>query len=175
MRYKQLLFYLFIFSYLVLLAETFGILVGLYVSLLIASFFLLMLPTLAGVFTFLSFLRRKDTLKKTIRTLSVLWVFLLVLNMVTLAFFPIMYTRTNVTMFVYHMLLVPAAGAVPVIVTGVSGVYYWLVARHTERVWLTIALSVLGFFICLAVFYFFMRSPYFAQFIISLNSNALNY
>ena len=134
-----------------------------------------MLPTLAVIFAFLSLWYRKDQLKKIVTRFSVIWAFLLILNVLTLVFFPVMYTKTSVTMFVYHMLLVPAAGAVPVIVTGLSGIYYWLVAHYSDRLWLTVALAVLGLIACVIAFYFFMRGPYFAQFIISLNSNKLNY
>lgn len=137
--------------------------------------FLLMLPLLAGIFTILSLWYRKDQLKKRVAQFSALWAFLLILNVFTLTFIPVIYTKTNITMFVYHMLLVPSAGAIPVIVTGFSGIYYWLVAHYSNRQWLTVLLAFVGFFWCVVAFYFFMRGPYFAQFIISLNSNKLNY
>ncbi len=173
--YKRIPFYLLVLAYLAFLAEFFGVLVGLYVSLLVISFFVLMLPTLACFFSFMTMWHRSGQLKQLIGVLSGLWIFLLLLNLFTMYFCPIFYTKTTLTMLLYHMLLVPTSGAIPIVVTGLSGAYYVLIARHVGRFWVAFALALFGLVMSCVAFYFFVRGPYFAQFIISLNSNALNY
>ena len=174
MTYKRVLAGLCAGAYFAGLAEKYGLVVGLYISLLVASFFILLLPTVACLATFLSLWYRGERLKKIQSWMVASWIFLLFLNAVTLIFFPVIYTKTTITMFLYHMFLVPVAGVVPLAVTGISVVYYWLVARHTES-WITVFLAFVGIITFSTAFYFFIKGSYFAQFIVSLNSNALNY
>lgn len=174
MAYKRLLAGLCACAYFVGLAERFGLLVGLYVSLLVASFFILLLPTVACLATFLSLWYRGERFKRIQSWMFVSWICLLFLNAITLVFFPVIYTKTTITMFLYHMFLVPVAGVVPLAVTGISVVYYWLVARHTES-WITVLMALIGVVVFSTAFYFFIRGSYFAQFIASLSLNDLNY
>ncbi len=66
------------------------------------------------------------------------------------------------------------AGGVPVMVTGVSVVYYWLAARYTSS-WTRFVVCLLGAVGCSVAFHMFMKGFYFAQFVASLNTSALNY
>lgn len=170
---KAFLWFLFLL-YLVGLSQNFGILIGLYVSLLISSFFVLLTPFIAYIGTFVALFSRGDALCVLQRAMLGLWVFLLIVNMVTLIFFPVIYTKTSLTMFVHHMFLVPMAGMVPVIVTGLSAIYYWLIAQYvTSR--MRIVWCMVGALGSSVAFHFFMKGFYFAQFIASLNSTAINY
>lgn len=166
--YLALLFYATAMSYL------FGLIVGVYISLLTCSFFMLLTPLIAYVAMFSALFSRGSALRILQRWMLCVWAVLLVLNIITLNFFPVVYTKTAITMFLYHMFLVPMAGAVPIAVTGFSAFYSWLVAEYTTS-WVRLLLCIVGALISSFAFHFFMKGFYFAQFIASLNATTINY
>lgn len=156
------------------LCYQFGLILGLYISLLAGSFFLLLTPLGAYISMIVALFSRGSALLVLQQWMLGLWVMLLALNIATLIFFPVIYTKTAITTFVYHMFLVPMAGVVPIAVTGFSAVYYWLVAQYTTS-WKRVLLCVLGATGSSIAFHFFMKGFYFAQFIASLNYTTINY
>jgi hypothetical protein len=170
---KSFLYLAFVF-YATAMSYLFGLIVGVYISLLTCSFFMLLTPLVAYVAMFSALFSRGNSLRILQRWMLGVWILLLILNIITLVFFPIVYTKTALTMFLYHMFLVPMAGGVPIAVTGFAALYSWLVAEYTES-WLRLLLCVLGALASSFAFHFFMKGFYFAQFIASLNSTTINY
>ena len=175
MNSKKAFFWLIFLLYLFVLSQTWGIRVGLYVSLLFCSFFLLFTPIVSYLSAFVALFSRGNVLVLLQRGARCSWIGLLLLNFLTLAFLPVIYAKTSITMFVHHMFLVPVAGSIPVVVTGCSALLSFLVAEYSLSRWVRICLCVAGALGCSLAFYFFMKGFYFAQFIASLNSTAINY
>lgn len=175
MRLNRIILGVLSLAYLAGLAQRFGIVIGLYVSLLVVSFLVLFTPLISWVSVF-SALACSNTMCERMQISWVtVWAALSGLNVLTLMYFPIIYTKTVLTSFLYHMFLVPSAGSIPVIITGVASVYHWAIARFGGRMRGQIAWHLIGACAATIAFYFFMQSRYFELFVISLNSSHINY
>ncbi len=161
-------------AYLVFLAQQVGVLVGLYLSLLILSFFVLATPTISFYMLFMSLFGDELKFKQRAFKATVMWFFVVLFDVLSFYFFPIIFIRTPYTALMYHLMLVPRSGIIPVAITGVALVYYWGVG-YVKSSWYRLVLCLVGSALCSLGIYLFLRSVFFAEFVASLNSNVHNY
>ncbi|MBM3894194.1 hypothetical protein FJ366_01200 [Candidatus Dependentiae bacterium] len=173
-KYKRFLFGGLFCAYLVFLAQQVGVLVGLYLSLLVLSFFVLGTPIISFYMLFMALFGDEVAFKKRALRLTVTWLFVLFFDVMSFLFFPIIFTKTPYTTLMYHLMLVPRSGMIPVVITGISLLYYWAVS-FVRSSWYRLLLCLIGSALCSFGIYLFLKSSFFVEFVASLNSNAHNY
>ena len=171
---KRLFFIPLFLAYIIFFFFFFWIGVGLYVSLLTLSFFVLFTPITSFFALINTLICDQATLRRRMLYTIILWGLLLFLNYVTFIFLPVLYTKTPLTMLLYHLMLVPRSGILWIGLTACSLGYDYAIT-YVPSSWQRLILCLIGSALWSMAFYFFLRSVHFAQFIASLNLNALNY
>jgi hypothetical protein len=173
MSIKSWIYSLLFILYLVGIAQKFGLVLGLYVSVLVASFFVLASPLVSYALMLVSFFSSRHFLRYA-NINACAWIVLLIINVFTVQFFPYLYLRTQPTTFLYHVLIVPISGVFPVTFTGLASFYHWFIGRYAGSHSIAVY-NVIGAFGLTLAFYFFFNSSYYEQFVISLNASSINY
>ncbi len=170
----SLLLYTPVFAlYLWAIAIKFGIVIGLHVSLLTLSFFVLFTPLASYFSTIAFFLSPMQSRDRGVNLVG-MWFFLVVLNSLSLWAVPMIYSKVHITGILYHFLILPSVGIIPVSLSGLSLVYHWAISRY---VWTFNAgkYHVFGTILTTLAFYYFFGSSFYEEYIISLNTGGLNY
>ncbi|MBT4594562.1 hypothetical protein HOD08_01655 [bacterium] len=173
MNLKKLLVAALFVIYSFPMMRSMGILLGLHVSILSLSFFVLCIPLLSFLYTFFSFgsLGRRELGFGPV----LLWVMLLIINLSTFAFWPDLFKHSFPSMFIFRLLMSGFSGTIPMIISGISVCYHWLGVRIVRPGMLRMWIHIVGTALASGALYLFLNSSYYARFVLTLNFGGINY